>query len=307
MRKPKTPRYTLVKGQISIRNSVNPRQGPQPDGDTVTFFPDSIDLVKRLRRLSGTAPNIRNGHINVRYEGIDALETHVQGAHQNLTFAKAARDRNLELLGFKNVVFFPDLPNVVESVDKNPLSGYVMANGIESNGRLLGLVFLGTTKRKDGEQVFVDEEILDRSVNARLVSDGLVYVEPYDSMPIALIQILRKRVAKARKSAVGLWPDEDVTTENAIRIANLADAQTLVMWPKLFRRLVAYFQASNTGLDQFDDWIRDDPARRDDTLRLPNGEKANMHDTYLIDGDTLRLNYRPEDLLIAPDPNPIPL
>jgi endonuclease YncB( thermonuclease family) len=304
MRQPKTSRYTLVKGQISIHNPADPRRGPQPDGDTVTFFPDSIDLVKRLRRLSGRAPGIHNGHINVRYEGIDALETHVQGAHQNLTFAKAARERNLELLGFTDVVFFPDSPNVVQSVDKNPLPGYVMANGIESNGRLLGLVFPGKTKRKDGEQIFVDEAILDRSVNAHLVDDGLFYVEPYDSMPIALIQILRERVAKARKSAIGLWPNEDVTTETAARIASLTDAQALVMWPKLFRRLAAYFQAGNTGLDDFDAWVRDDPIRRDDTLRLLNGEKANMHDTYLIDGDTLQLNYRPEDLLVAPDPSP---
>ena len=141
MRRPRTTRYTLIKGQYSIHNPDNPRRGPQPDGDTITFIPDALDLIRGLRRFSGTAPDIRNGHINVRYEAIDALETHFNGAHQDLTFANAARDRNLALLGFTNVQFFSDLPNVVQSVDRNPLPGYVLANGIESNGRLLGLVF----------------------------------------------------------------------------------------------------------------------------------------------------------------------
>src|SRR5262249_50764826 len=100
MRRPRTPRYTLIQGQYSVHNATHPRQGPQPDGDTITFIPDSLALVQGLRRLSGRAPDIRNGHINVRYEGIDALETHFQGAHQNLTFANAARERNLASVGF---------------------------------------------------------------------------------------------------------------------------------------------------------------------------------------------------------------
>ena len=305
MQGPTTPRYTLIKGQYSIHNPMKPRQGPQPDGDTVTFMPDSLDLVRGLRRFSGTAPGIRNGRVNVRYEAIDALETHFLGTHQNVLFANAARDRNLALLGFTNVQFFSDLPNVVQSVEQNPLPGYVIANGIESNGRLLGLVFSGVTDHGDGERLHVNDTILKQSVNARLVVDGLVYVEPYDSMPISLVRHLRASAAVARKDATnGLWPREDVSTENAALIHNLADVEALVMWPKLFRRLVAYFHEGHVGLDQFDTWIRDDPIRRDDTLRLPDGEKGNMHDTYLIDGDTLQLQFRSEDLLITPDPGP---
>ena len=84
MRRPRISRYTLIKGQYSIHNPSDPRRGPQPDGDTVNFFPDSLDFVRALKRFSGRAPDISNGHINVRYEGIDALETHFQGTHQDL-------------------------------------------------------------------------------------------------------------------------------------------------------------------------------------------------------------------------------
>src|SRR5262245_5871381 len=307
MQRPKTPRYTLIKGQYSIHNPMDPRRGPQPDGDTVTFLPDSIDLVRGLKRFSGVPPDIRNGHINVRYEAIDALETHFNGAHQDLGFAQAARDRNLARLGFTNVQFFADLPNVVESVDRDPLPGYVIANGIESNGRLLGLVYSGTSNRADGSRVFVDDALLDRSINAELVVAGLVYVEPYDTMPISLVRHLRAAVAAARKNATqGLWPREDVTTDKAARIRQLGDLQPLVMWPKLFRRLAAYFKEGHQGLATFDAWVRDDPVRRDDTLRLPDGEKGNMHDTYVIEGDRLNIDVRPEELLITPDPSPSP-
>jgi len=243
----------------------------------------------------------------VRYEGIDALETHFNGTHQDLTFANAARDQNLALLGFTNVRFFADSLNVVQSVDQNPLPGYVIADGIEANGRLLGLVFAGTTNRVDGQGVFVDQTILDQSVNAKLVSAGLVYVEPYDSMPISLVQHLRTVVHAVRNANKGLWPYENVTTDWAAPIQSLANAESFVMWPKLFRRLASYFDEGHVGLGQFDTWMRDDPVHRDDTLRLPDGENGNMHDIYLIDGDLLWLKFQPEDLLIAPDPKPIPI
>ena len=57
MRRPGTPRYTLITGQYSIHNPDNPRRGPQPDGDTITFLPDSVDLVRRLRRLPDPNPS----------------------------------------------------------------------------------------------------------------------------------------------------------------------------------------------------------------------------------------------------------
>ena len=299
-----TPRYTIIHGQFRIHRDDQPLQGPQPDGDTIRFEPDNVQLLYGLPRFSGRPPDIRSGGINVRYEGIDALETHFQGSHQNKEWGRAARDRNLALLGYTNVEFFPGHPNIVSSVDVDPLRGYVIANGIESNGRLLGLVYAGTPTANDGERIFVDEAMLDRSVNAKLVQEGLVYVEPYDTMPIALVNRLRAIMRSARSAAAGFLGVEDVSVGTSAAIPPLDALQDLIMWPKLFRRLVTYFQEGIVGLSGFDAWIREDPVGRDDTLRLPDGEKANMHDTYDIVGDRLSLRYNPEELLIAPDPAP---
>jgi endonuclease YncB( thermonuclease family) len=300
----KKSRYTLVKGQITIRNTAHPKQGPQPDGDTVTFIPDSLDLVRSLKRFSGVPADIRSGHINVRYEGIDALETHFRAFHQDLRFARAARERNLAQLGFKSVKFFADAPNVIESVSKNPLPAHVIANGIEANGRLLGLVYTGRASQADGSNVWVDAAMLKKSVNADLVREGLAYVEPYDTMPMTLVAQLRTLVQGARTGRRGLFAHESITTKKSALLRNLDDLQPLVMWPKLFRRLAAYFDEGNAGLAAFDDWVRADPVRRDDSLRLPDGEKGNMHDTYEVTGDKLRVLFRPEDLLVTPDPKP---
>ena len=306
MNRPRS-RYTLIKGQFWIQYPDRPRQGPQPDGDTATFHADDISLVRNLRWLSGRGPNINTrGNIPVRYEGIDALETHFQGGHQNLHYAEAARDENLRLLGFSNVKFFEDAPNNVESVDVNPLPGYVIANGIEANGRLLGLVYAGHTDLADGSNEFVDGSLLDQSVNAKLVAAGLAYMEPYDTMPISLVQHFRSVIEAARLLGAGFFPSEDVGKDKSASVADLATLQGLIMWPKLFRRLAAYFAEGHAGLGQFDDWIRQDPVHRDDSLRLPDGEKGNMHDSYEIDGNSLALRFNPEDLLIAPDPAPVP-
>jgi len=102
--------YTALRGQFVVRYPDLPRQGPQPDGDTVKFRPDTPGLVEALPRPSGTAPALNARGVSVRLEAIDALETHFEETHQELTGADAARDALLATLGFTDVIFYPDLP-----------------------------------------------------------------------------------------------------------------------------------------------------------------------------------------------------
>ena len=78
----------------------------------------------------------------------------------------------LARLGFTNVAFWDDLPNKVRSADQDELRGHVFANGVDANGRLIAFVYAGEATRPDGSAVFVDEALVDVSVNAALLERG---------------------------------------------------------------------------------------------------------------------------------------
>lgn len=298
------PRYTLIRGEFYIRYPDLPRNGPEPDGDTINFLPDNDDLVRSLPRFDNTGPDRRHlGTYGTRFEGIDTLETHFENQHQDLQFAQAARDRMLQHMGFGDVVFWPDRPNKIQSAEYHPRPGYLLANGIEGNGRVLALVFPGqpTPDAADGDSVFVDVAALEASVNAELVRNGLAYAELYSTMPIDLIHRMRHLVTAARQADLGLWPHEHVTTTARAQLKSLADLSTLIMFPKLYRRLVKYFQAGHTDLAAFDTWIRADP-NRDDRVLLPTGELGHLHDLYDVGPDGIGLRYLPEELTFISDP-----
>jgi len=299
------PRYTLVRGQFYVLYPDLPRNGPEPDGDTVSFLPDDDDVVRRLRRFSRVPADRRHlGTYAVRFESIDALETHFAGHHQELGLARAARDHMLASLGFGAVEFSATNPNKVASAEHHPVPGYLLANGIESNGRVLALVYPGEPDLgvADGHRVFVDTPLLDASVNAGIVRAGLAYGELYSTMPLVLIHRMRELVREARAASAGIWPAETVTTTTPALPDGVDDLSTMVMFPKLYRRLVAYFTTGATDLAGFDAWVRADPVQRDDRALLPTGESGHLHDLYEVTPAGVRLTYAPEDVVFDTDP-----
>ena len=293
------PRYVLITGDFYVLYPDLPANGPEPDGDTISFLPLHDDLVQALHRFNGVPPDRKHlGVYSVRFEGIDALETHYKNRHQNLDLAIAARDVMLREVGFESVTFRPDRPNKVESAVPHPLPGYVLATGIEANGRIVAEVYAGAPDADltDGDRVFVDDARLDRSVNAALVRAGLAYGEFYTTMPFPLIGHLRDEVAKARTADAGLWPKESITLDRSAQPTGIADLSDMVIFPKLYRRLVDYFAGDHTDLAAFDTWVRATPER-DDLTQLPSGERGHLHDVYVVDEQGIRLRYRPEELV----------
>ena len=296
-------RYTLIKGEYHIFYPDLPRGGPEPDGDTVTFRPDNPELIRSLP-TQGRPPKFNGRKMtSIRLEGIDTLETHFQEMHQELDFAKAARDFMLGQLGFTGIQFWPDQPNRVRAVDNNPQRGFVIANEVESNGRTVAFVFSGDSAKADGSDIFLDVTTMEQSVNVALVNASLTYGAFYTTLPIDLLQRMRELVRAARNAGGGLWATEHLNTQRATEIHDLTKLQTLIMWPKLFRRLADYFASGHVGLSEFDAWIREDVISRDDRLLLPNGEFGNMHDLYSVEdnGTRMQLRFEPEEVVILPD------
>jgi endonuclease YncB( thermonuclease family) len=297
--------YTLLRGQFVVRYPDNPRQGPEPDGDTIKFAPQTRALVEALPRRSGHPPDINMRGISVRLEAIDALETHFEESHQQLAGANRARDALLAQLGFTNVRFYADLPNKVQSVDQDSLSGYVLSNGIDANGRMIGFVYPDNPSVVDGSSIFLDNAGVDASINAHLLAAGLVYPAFYGTLPATLREHLADASRAARAANSGIWADSTADPAGKATIADLGVLQTLVIWPKLFRRLVPFFAGGHTSLDLFNTWLRADPVHRDDKPLFFNPpESGNMHDLIEASSQQIRINRWPEDFIIEPDPAP---
>ncbi|MFI1050084.1 thermonuclease family protein [Streptomyces griseoruber] len=297
--------YTLLRGLFVIRYPDLPRQGPEPDGDTVKFKPDTPALVEGLRRPSGTPPDINARGVSVRLEAVDALETHFTETHQEPAGAEEARDRLLHLLGFTHVTFFEDHPNKVKSADQDSIRGYVLSNGIDANGRMIGFVYPGDPAEPDGTDVFLDEARVDRSANATLLTEGLTYPAFYATLPASLRTHLATTSRVARTAGAGVWPRSKADPNGKADVPDLDTLQQLVMWPKLFRRIVPYLATGATDFNGFDAWLRSDPVHRDDPLfLLDRGEYGNLHDVIEASGQDIQLTLWPEDFIISPDPAP---
>ena len=297
--------YTLIKGSFHVHYPASPLNGPEPDGDTLKFQPDNRELISALPKPNQPASFNRNGITSIRFEGIDALETHFDVGgdeyHQNLELALVARDALLAQAGFGAVTFFAAHPFKVETVQNHPVRGYILSNGLDTYGRTIALAFTGEHAAVDGTKLFVTPQMLDESLNLFMLREGHAYAAFYLTLPPELRMHLREIAVDARSARRGLWLQATATTEQAARIDGLAELQRLVLWPKLFRRLAPYFQEGHIEFAALDAWLRQDPRNRDDRLLLPTLELGNMHDLIVEDGDRVRLAYAPEDIVIVPD------
>jgi hypothetical protein len=63
-----------------------------------------------------------------------------------------------------------------------------------------------------------------------------------------------------------LWPQSTADPNGPGTITDLGALAQLVIWPKLFRRLVPYLAGGFADFNSFDAWLQADPINRDDEL-----------------------------------------
>ena len=96
--------YKVIRGKFDlVYQSPKRRVGNQPDGDSFWFKPNDIAKHESLNNRK----IIYNGgdSVQLRFEGIDALELHYRGFHQNIDLAVKARDYVLEEAGFTDIEY----------------------------------------------------------------------------------------------------------------------------------------------------------------------------------------------------------
>ena len=292
--------YRLVRGNFRlVYQGTTRRVGAQPDGDSLWFFPNN---PARLNGIAGRNADLgAGGQAQLRFEGIDALETHYAAHHQQLAPALAARDFVLSDVGFTQV----DYANGGQSLSASAsvpqsLPGYILTKAIDPFGRRVAFVYGGNPPEADGSQVWIDEARLNASVNARLMARGHVYPGYYTGLPWDLRERLTQLAQNAWFHFRGVW-DEGVDVSNTYtRIRNAAVLETLALWPKFFRRMVRYFQDGNTEATGFPGWLRADRGRNDELLVIPEGRATRMDDVFDVSGNRIRMYYWPEELVITP-------
>ena len=314
--------YTLISGDLIIARLGRPSEGPEPDGDTVRFAPRVPALVDQLPRQD-VAPDWRTidgvRQLNVRLEAIDTLETHFQGSHQPLDLGFGARDRLIELLGFRDVTFLDTNPNKVRTAVPHPIPGWILSNGLDGNGRVIAFVATGEAPGPDGARLFVTPDQLSDTVNVTLLREGHAYPALYTSLPAELRDALAPMALRARAERAGLWATAAGDPVRPAPVGDLAALERAVIWPKLYRRLQQFFASGRSDLGLFDGWLR---ANGDDRIllldhgipgRLRPGELGNLHDLVTVHAATgsVALALFPEQFVViegtaVPSTPPVP-
>lgn len=262
--------------------------GYSPDGDSVRFRArDEEDW----HRLSGPPVTLNaRGHAQLRFEAIDTLETHYLGSHEPLGLATEALEILLADLGVTSAEWNEERTEVTAASDGTP--GYVLSRATETNRRPVAFVYAGEPPgRTATRRIWVWTCGAGRSTTG-LWRRGLAYPTYYKGLFSNLRDAMTAAVARAREEGLGVWADDRTT--NGFTVMGLESiVEEHVILPKLFRRLAEYLQGGGqvAGFDEFLE------GRAEEIIIIP-GVHATHFDTVVeVDGDTVRMTERPEDLI----------
>jgi len=242
-----SPYFRVIHGQFVI-------VGKQPDGDSVRFIANNPHLYQALHRAYRIKPSHVDGSVQLRFEGVDAPELHYGSAAQPL--GAEARDQLLAWMGFANIQFAPN-STTVRAADPASVPGAILSQAAEANGRPVSYALLAADAHalKDGHWAYVGPELLEKTLNARLLSSGMAYYTVYSSTPFEHRQHLRALAAAARKENRGVWA-QDRTDEFTLSSQDEIGPNGQLILPKLFRRATDFLKDVARGFDgNLADWI----------------------------------------------------
>lgn len=284
--------FTLIKGSFRA-------VGMSPDGDSIRFAADDRDLINNL---PGGPPD-RNPRpsVQLRLEGIDALETHYAARHQPTQWARAARDRLLNFVGIRNVVWDANQATVVSANDGT--RGWILSRAKEKYGRPVAFLFAGETVEQDGSQIMLRTDLLKQSFNHAAMAEGLAYPTYYEGLFSDLRNELTSVAQAARANGLGLWPvDRSTAGFDATSLAVIIDDVAIL--PKLFRRLSDYMATEGTAVG-----FREALELSEEPVWDLRNQNLTHFDTFIEQppGSVhIRMTRAPEELVFDPMPQVAP-
>ncbi|MGL6343318.1 MAG: thermonuclease family protein [Waterburya sp.] len=257
--------FTIIKGVF------NPQSGI-PDGDSVRFLADDDSLFDRL---AGRVEFKSDGEVQLRYEGIDALE---KAALE--PFSSDATKQNLELLGGS----------------ENGQPGYILSNQIEKNGRPVCFVFTGNPDDADGSEIILEPELLQNSVNYQLLAAGFVYPLFYDTLYKELRDRLVEAVTTARQKELGIWT-EDATNQGFTVKPPVNLAKLEPIFPKLWRRLETFYRRPSNQDKTVKQFLASLAQGSDRLFTIPDQRSIKFSTALAVKGNQLKIQYKPEEMI----------
>lgn len=272
--------YWWILGELAV-------VGYSPDGDSLRFIASDPDLWERLVGGDRVELDPDDGSVQLRLDGIDALEKNFRGRGQPL--ALPARDELLATAGFTNL----DLTATgeVRSADPARVPAAVAAALVEGNRRPVALLFTGDavsgSGRGDGDPVELTPELVDSSVNAALARSGAAYSTVYSTTPapvrILFTDLARAAATSSTNNAETVWT-ADRSAEFTLTDQDSIGPDGALIFPKLFRRATAYLGGESER--SFVDWLAAGGAENDPVLAC--GRRATLAELLTQQGDTVR-------------------
>lgn len=274
--------YQLIKGTFHV-------VGYSPDGDSIRFVADDASHWDALQWKTKKAH--KSPRKQLRFEGIDALETHYEGYHQPRAFGLAALQTLLELIGITGVRFNLAKTSITAAQDGTP--GYLAVLGLDRYERPISLVFPGSTELADGSAVEAAALDIGASMNARLLQLGLAYPTFYNTMPAELMAHFAALTATAREARVGLWALDRTNGFDFWGEQTIQD--DVIILPKLYRRLISFMLARSDAAE-LSDYLTRSSTR---VLLRSTGQRTTLGKVTRVDGRHVGMTVPPEELIFT--------
>ena len=273
--------FKLIKGTFHVT-------GYSPDGDSIRFKANDLSLWDEVEGI----PDINHrGHVQLRFEGIDTLETHYKNYHQPKELGLQAMEYLLESLHIRNVQWNANGTQIAHSEDET--EGFILVRTMERYGRAVAFVFSGASSYSDGNEVYLEEDLLKESINYKMTANGLAYPTFYNGLFFDLREELSKACERARQAGLGVHAND--RTNSGAEVTSLRSiTNEHVMLPKLFRRLIKFSGGETPDLSKFEVYL----ARKPEPILLLDTKHFTHFDTVVeVEGNVVSLIVLPENIV----------
>jgi hypothetical protein len=275
--------YRVIEGVYHVK-------GYSPDGDSIRFEANDPSNWDFFTWKSPTKKKRRKKQL--RIEAIDALETHYEGFSQPKSFAIAALERLLGLLGISDIQYSLSVSRIVSAQDQSP--GFIMAAELDGFDRPICFAFPEIDGLVDGDEIQSNGLPLEESVNYKLARDGLVYPTFYTGLESVIMDVFRSVTSEARADSRGVWA---IDRTSGFTLWNTQTIQEeVIILPKLFRRFVSFFERRGS-YEEFIDYLK---SNKDPVKLLSDGSESSLDEILSHDGRHYGLTVKPEDIMFIP-------